>query len=355
MSVRRVGLLVSGGDCPGLNAVLRAVLKAGAGELGLEIVGIRDGYKGLLTPVMAGCLEPGAMRGLLPLGGTILGTSRTDPYHCRGADGEAVNRSAELFANVASLGLDGVIVVGGDGSLRVARDLHAQGLPVVGVPKTIDNDIGHTDLTFGFDSAVTTAQEALDKLHTTAESHHRVMVVEVMGRDVGWIALAAGISGGADAILIPEIPFSLLPVVQKIDERDRAGKLFSIVVVSEGAAPLGGAAEYVDKGARRLGGMGETVAASLARLTGHEVRAIVLGHLQRGGSPSSFDRLLATRFGSAAAHLVAHGGFGRMVALRRSSIVDVPIASAVARLKHVPLDGQLLRTARDIGITLGEP
>ncbi|MDE3077747.1 MAG: ATP-dependent 6-phosphofructokinase, partial [Chloroflexota bacterium] len=273
MAVRRVGVLVSGGDCPGLNAVLRAVVKVGISEFGLEVVGIQDGYSGLLEPVRARALGAAEVSGLLSRGGTILGsTNRGNPFHWESGPHAGEDRSTELIGNAKRLGLDCVIVIGGDGSLRIGLEFAARGLPIVGVPKTIDNDIDLTDATFGFDSAVTVAMEAIDRLHTTAESHHRVMVVEVMGREAGWIALSAGLAGGADAILIPEIPFSLHSVGAKILERVRSEKPFSIVVVAEGATSLDGEASYLDDARKRFGGVGQKVGLELERLTQKETR-----------------------------------------------------------------------------------
>lgn len=355
---RRIGVLTGGGDCPGLNAVIRAVVKTALNEYGWEVLGIEDGFEGLLAPGKVRRLGLDDVRGILPRGGTILGTTnRGNPFAYREREGDSIktrDRSGEVVGRVEDLGLTALIVIGGDGSLRIAHELGQLGLPIVGVPKTIDNDLSATDVTFGFDTALTTATEALDKLHTTAESHHRIMVLEVMGRNAGWIALQAGIAGGADAILIPEIPFSYEAIARTVEGRDRSGRKFSLVVVAEGAAPLGGRQVFVtpadEMALPRLGGIGALVGDELAKRCGRETRVTVLGHLQRGGGPTPFDRILGTRFGAAAVRLVAREGFGRMVALRAPDIVDVPLAEAVGVPKTVPPDGELVRTARGLGI-----
>jgi phosphofructokinase-like protein len=360
--VRRIAVSTGGGDCPGLNAVIRAVVKTAINEYGWEVLGIEDGYDGLLGREGARVrpLTMADVRGILPRGGTILGTSsRSNPFAMKvtiGDQAHVVDRSQEAVDRLDKLGVDVLVTIGGDGSMNIASQLQAQGVQMVGIPKTIDNDLQATDLTFGFDTALQTATEAIDKLHTTAESHHRVMVVEVMGRHAGWIALEAGIAGGADVILIPEIPYEPLAFCEKIAERNRSGSRFSIVVVAEGAMEVGGQPHYMETGPggrSRLGGIGTHLAEQVAELAHVETRATVLGHLQRGGAPSSFDRLLGTRFGAAAVHLIAHGGFGRMVALRGQDIVDVPIADAIADLKLVPPDGELVRVARGLGISFG--
>jgi len=360
-SPKRIGVLTGGGDCPGLNAVIRAVVKTAINEYGWEVLGIEDGFEGLIQPGKVRPLTAADVRGILPRGGTILGTTnRANPFHYEvETDGEikVFDVSDDVVRHAQVLGLDALIVIGGDGSLRIAHELMQKGLKVVGVPKTIDNDLQGTVVTFGFDTAVNTAMDALDKLHTTAESHHRVIVLEVMGRDAGWIALKAGIAGGADVILIPEIPYDLEVVARKIEQRNRRGAKFSIVVVAEGARPVGGEAVYQaerEVGAvRRLGGIGETLAAALRKACQAEVRVTVLGHLQRGGSPSAFDRLLGSRFGAMAVRLVAQGKLGHMVALADERIISVPIAEAVAQQKFVPLDSDILLTAFGLGICLG--
>lgn len=359
--VSRIGILTGGGDCPGLNAVIRAVVRTASNEFGWEVLGIEDGYDGLLEPDKVRPLTDAEVRGILPKGGTILGTAnRGNPFaRCVIRDGQQVvcDMSSEALECIKDLGLDALIVVGGDGTLSAAKELADMGAPIVGVPKTIDNDISATDVTFGFDTALVTATEAIDKLHTTAESHHRVMVIEVMGRNAGWIALNAGLAGGADVILIPEIPFDIANVCEEIYERARNGSKFSIVVVAEGAAPVGGKLAYQSEGdalrQSRLGGMGDIVAQQIAEMTGIETRCTVLGHLQRGGSPTPFDRILGTRFGGAAVRAVAAGSFGVMVALRGTAIDTVPLADAVGQLKLVDPAGDLVRTAKGLGIAVG--
>lgn len=362
-AIERIGVLTGGGDCPGLNAVIRAVVKRATYEYAWEVVGIEDGFEGLILPDKTRPLGLSEVRGILPRGGTILGTTnRANPfaYRMRDRDGSVVtwDVSRDVMRRIGDLGLDALVVIGGDGSLHIGLEFHELGVPVVGVPKTIDNDVGLTDLTFGFDTALDTATEAIDKLHTTAESHHRVMIVEVMGRDAGWLALDAGLAGGADVILIPEIPFRLGSVVQKIEAREREGAKFSIVVVAEGARPQDGAQMYQPTddamSPKRLGGMGEWVARCLGETLAREVRTTVLGHIQRGGSPSAFDRKLGTWFGSEAVGLVARRAWGQMVALRGDQVVGVPIADAVSTLKTVPLDGLRVRTARSMGLCLGD-
>ena len=363
IKIRRIGVLTGGGDCPGLNAVIRAVVKRAIGEFGWQVVGIEDGFEGLVLPAKTRPLSTRDVRGILPRGGTILGTTnRANPfaYPMSSPEGQTViaDVSAEVARRVTELALDALVVIGGDGSLRIARDLLPAGVPIVGVPKTIDNDILYTDVTFGFDTALDTATEAIDRLHTTAESHHRIMFVEVMGRDAGWLALESGVAGGADVILIPEIPFELDAVLGKLRARERQGARFSIVVVAEGARPVGGEQIYQpsgdSNGPRRLGGIAEWVALRVGEATGGEVRTTVLGHIQRGGTPSAYDRALATYFGSEAVGLIARRQWGRMVALQGSEIVSVPISDAVARLKTVPLDGYRLRGARALGLCLGD-
>ena len=358
-AVKRIGVLTGGGDCPGLNAVIRAVVKTAVNELGMTVFGITDGFEGLVRD--GRCvyeLTPDSVRGLLPRGGTILGASnRGNPFAfpaTRKGRAVTVDKSRTVMNRFKALGLDALVVIGGDGSLNIAHEFALRGMPVVGVPKTIDNDLSATDYTFGFNTAVRTATEAIDKLHTTAESHHRVMTLEVMGRDAGWIALSAGVAGGADVILIPEIPYRIGRVCEFIAARRDAGRTFSIVVAAEGARPASGRAVYADAASKRLGGIGHKVAHDIARKSGHETRVTVLGHLQRGGSPSAFDRILASRFGAAAARLAAERGFDRMVCLHGQRIESVPLADAVGKLKTVPLDGDLVRTARDLGISFGD-
>lgn len=360
--VKKIALLTGGGDCPGLNAVIRAVVKAAIRRYGMEVIGIEDGFSGLIQGRYRN-LSVADVSGILPRGGTILGTTNRDnPFHYPVVEGgKKVWRdvSDRVLANLDALGAEALIIVGGDGSLKIGKELFAKGVPVIGIPKTIDNDLLSTDITFGFDTALVTATEAIDKLHTTAESHHRVMVLEVMGRYAGWIALEAGLAGGADVILIPEIPFTYERVCAKILERRDAGKKFSIVVVAEGARPQGEemvVQRYIPESADpiRLGGIGQRVGEEIEARTGIETRVTVLGHLQRGGSPTPFDRILATRFGAAAVRLAAERRFGYMVALHTPRIEPVPLEEAVRELKRVSPEGELVRTARDIGIGFGD-
>lgn len=357
----RIGILTGGGDCPALNAVIRAAVKTSVG-FGWEVLGIEEGFDGLIH-CKTRPLNASSVSGILHLGGTILGTTNAANPFCYpilGEGGKPVERdiSDTVVANFRKLGLDALIVIGGDGTLGIAEKFYEKGIPLVGVPKTIDNDIGGTVITFGFDTAVNTARDALDKLHTTAESHRRVMVVEVMGRHAGWIALHSGISGGADVILIPEIPYDLAKVADSIMTRERLGKHFSIVVVAEGAFQSGGSlvhAEAKHAGReQRLGGVGERVASAIGELTGKETRVVVLGHLQRGGPPTTFDRVLGTRFGAAAARLIRKGAFGRMVALLPPDVESVPIREAIGRQKTVPVDNDIIESAREIGISFGD-
>jgi ATP-dependent phosphofructokinase / diphosphate-dependent phosphofructokinase len=360
--MKKIAILTGGGDAPGLNAVIRAAVKTADQEYGCEILGIRDGFDGFYKPNGVFPLTPLSVRGILPRGGTILGTAnRGNPFAQkikRGSETIVVDRSQEIIANIRALALDVLIVVGGDGTLKIARDLHHLGVPVVGVPKTIDNDIAMTDCTFGFDTALNLAMDAFDRLHTTAEAHHRIMVVELMGRDAGFIALNAGIAGGADVILIPEIPFTPASIDKKVRARIESGCYFSLISVAEGAKPAGGDQIYAIQGDEvtfsRLGGMGDYVAEVLAREYGYETRVTVLGHLQRGGSPTAFDRTLATRFGSEAVRLAGRGGFGRMVALHGEHIEDVSLEDALATPRRVDIHGDIVRTARSVGISFGD-
>ncbi len=329
----RIGILTGGGDCPGLNAVIRAVVRKGVGYQGNVVIGFRYGWRGVLEGHVVE-MTPESTRGILHRGGTILGTSRVDPFRIDGG--------LELVKeNLATYRMAGVIVVGGEGTLSCAARMAEEGLNVVGVPKTIDNDIGATDLTFGFDTALQIATDAIDRLHTTAESHDRVMILEVMGRHTGWIGLYAGMAGGADAILIPEHAFDIDEVCAHLRNRHARGHTFSIVVVSEGAVPKAGtleAPEYeLDQfGRPKLGGISYVVAQEIERRTGFEARVTILGHVQRGGSPTALDRILATRFGVAAIDAASEGRWGVMVALRGTGVVEVPISEAVASLKTVP-------------------
>jgi 6-phosphofructokinase 1 len=357
---KRIGIVTGGGDCPGLNAVIRAVAKA-ANRRGWEAVGIVNSFEGLLEPRQTVPLDYRALDGLLVRGGTILGTVNRGRFSAKTAYGTERRLAVELLdaarQGMQTIGLDALVVIGGDGSLSIAQQMHEHGVPVVGVPKTIDNDVSGTVLTFGFASAVDCVTMAIDKLHTTAESHARVMVVEVMGRFAGWIAMYGGIAGGADVILIPEVPFRYDAIVSKIREREAAGRHFTMVVVAEGAHEEDqGFVTTTDEAPireARLGGIGSVVAAQLEKRSGKEVRTCVLGHLQRGGTPSAFDRMLCSMFGTEAIELVAAGEFGKMVAFSGSHVVAITLAEAVARLKTVPPDGDMARTARALGICLG--
>ena len=359
---RKIGIVTGGGDAPGLNAVIRAVVKTAVCEHGMQVIGIEDGFEGLLGETKTRELTPADVRGLLPRGGTILGTRNRGRFSNRGSASDAGNLDdvyKEALANLERLGIEGLVVVGGEGTLGLAAEFDRLGFPVLGVPKTIDNDLASTELTFGFATALDIATEALDRLHTTAESHDRVMILEVMGRDAGWIALHCGIAGGADVILIPEIAFSMQAVAEKIRAREQAGSKFSIIVVAEGATEVGQERIYQDRGdashAARLGGVGVYCRVQLEELTGKETRCVVLGHLQRGGRPNAFDRMLATNYGACAVRAIAEGKRGTMVALQAADVVTVPITEAIANIKTVPPAGQLVRTARDIGISFGAP
>ncbi|MFM1991544.1 MAG: 6-Phosphofructokinase [Pseudomonadota bacterium] len=360
---RRIGLLTGGGDCPGLNAVIRAFTRTARGRHGATVVGIEDGFEGLLEGRMRE-LDYNEVAGLIGEGGTVLGTTnKGDPWHFPVVrdDGRVEIRdvSARMLERLREAALDALVVVGGDGSMHIAQRLVELGVPVVGVPKTIDNDLAATDVTFGFDTAVSIVSEAIDRLTTTASSHHRVMVIEVMGRYAGWIALAGGMAGGADTILIPELPFRWDAVFRHVRQRARRGRRYSIVCVAEGARlPEGG---EVLKGlderrtdAKQLGGVGAVVARRIEEGAGLETRVTVLGHLQRGGSPTAADRLLATRFGVAAAERVCAGESGVMVALRGTEVVAVPIADAIATLRTVPPDHPWVRAARAVGTRFGD-
>lgn len=353
---KRIGVLTGGGDCPGLNAVLRAVVKTASNAYGFDVIGIETGFDGLVT-MRTFPLTRETIRGILHKGGTLLRTTnRANPFEYPSESDPTilVDRSATVVENVRRLGLDGLIVIGGDGSLRIAERVAALGVPVVGVPKTIDNDIKATEHTFGFMTAVAVATDAIDRLHTTAESHDRVMILEVMGRNCGWIALYAGVAGGADIILIPEIPYTPEAMVRSIEKRKRRGASFDIIVVAEGAKRVGGSEVYVNPQTKRYGGVAYQVAEDLQKKIDLEVRVTVLGHVQRGGSPIAYDRFLATRFGKAAVDLVARGEFGRMVALQDNSIVSVPLGSAVGEQKLVDPEGELVSMARSVGISFGD-
>ncbi len=359
----RIALSTGGGDAPGLNAVIRGAVLS-AVHRGWAVYGIQRGFGGLLGSDRVIALGPDEVRGITHVGGTILGTTnRSSPFRwpVLQADGSVkeTDRSDELIAAFRAHGFDALITIGGDGSLNIAQQLYEKGLPVVGVPKTIDNDVGGTQATFGFDTAVSTATDALDKVHSTAESHGRVMVVEVMGRYAGWIALNSGVSGSADVILIPEIPFDIESVCRKIKEREARGRQFSVVVVAEGAIPKGGSRALkgpatAGGGMERLGGIGEAVAREIEQRTGKETRSLTLGHLQRGGTPTTFDRLLALRFGAAAVRCVASKVFGVMVAYLPPTVGYVPLKEALVKPKLVPLDCDTISTARELGVCLGD-
>ena len=359
--MKRMGILTGGGDAPGLNAVIRAAVKTAIYEYGCEVIGIRDGYDGFINEKGITPLGIEDVRGILPRGGTILGAAnRGNPYArqvMRDGKEVTIDVSDEIVKGIKRLELDALLVLGGDGTLRSAHELYTKGAPVIGVPKTIDNDIGGTEATFGFDTAVSIATEAIDRLHTTAEAHHRVMVLELMGRDAGFIALHAGVAGGADVILIPEIPFKFEAVVAEVHQRVGRGYLFSILAVSEGAKPLGGGQSFARGGDEiytpRLGGIGHAVGEYIER-HGYETRVTVLGHLQRGGTPTPFDRWLATRYGAAAVRLAAQRKFDRMVALRSGKVVDVSLEEAIAIPKRVDINDDAVITARGMGISFGD-
>jgi len=359
---KTIAILTGGGDCPGLNAVIRGVVRAAVGQRGWQVLGVEDGFDGLVDGPRLRNLDLQSVRGILPRGGTILGTSnRGNPFAYPVREGDTVRLvdvSGRVLENFKRSGANALIAVGGDGTLKIARQLNELGLPVVGVPKTIDNDLQGTDVTFGYSTAVETVTEALDKLHTTAESHQRAMVVEVMGRDAGWIALEAGMAGGADVILIPEIPFDMAQVCRTITRRRERGSRFSIIVVAEGAIPAGGdkvvqVPAEKNLGVERLGGVARYVAGELGKCLDMETRVVVLGHVQRGGSPSPFDRNLGSRFGVKAVQMIEEGLFGRMVALAGRTVVSVEIESAVGALNLVDPAGDLVRTAEELGIMVG--
>ena len=357
----KIGIVTGGGDCPGLNAVIRAVAKTAA-KRGWETLGIIGGYDGLLPPQNYRLLDYKALDGLLVRGGTILGTANRGQFSAKTGHGETRQLPKELLdetkRGMETLGISALVSVGGDGSLTIAQQMHEAGIPIVGVPKTIDNDLAATTITFGFDSAVACATDALDRLHTTAESHNRVMVLEVMGRYAGWIAIYAGVAGGADVILIPEIPFNYETVCAAVMEREKKGKHFTLVVAAEGAKPAGGNYTITNpqelNREARLGGIGAVVAAEIEKRTGKETRAMVLGHLQRGGSPTFMDRVLCTLFGAKAVELITEGRFGRMVAHNGRFVDSVPLAEATGRLRTVPLDEGFVHATRSLGICLGD-
>ncbi len=362
MTVSKIGILTGGGDCPGLNAVIRGVTKSAIIRHGWQVIGIEDGFDGLLNLNKCQPLNLDRVRGILPRGGTILGTTnRGNPFdYPLEQDGKIVriDCSDRVVDNIRQLGIDALIAVGGDGSLKIALGLMHKGVPVIGIPKTIDNDLCETDFTFGYNTALETATDALDKLHTTAESHHRVMILEVMGRYAGWIALESGIAGGADVILIPEIPFKIDRICSAIKDRSARGSRFSIIVAAEGAFPMGGDRVVVQAACEklsieRLGGIGQFVAKKIEECLDMDVRVTVLGHLQRGGSPTTFDRALGSRFGTKAVQMVADGEFGRMACLKGRKITSVPIEDTIRKLKLVDPQGEIVATAEDLGIMVG--
>jgi 6-phosphofructokinase 1 len=359
---KKIGVLTGGGDCPGLNAVIRAVVKS-AMNIGWTVIGIKKGFEGLMDTKGTEILDARDISGILNQGGTILGTTnRGDPFKMavkKNGKDTFIDRSDEAVKGFKKLGLDALVCIGGDGTLKIAKQLFDKGVPLVGVPKTIDNDLSATVITFGFDTAVSTATDALDKLHSTAESHQRTMVVEVMGRYAGWIALNSGISGGADVILIPEIPFDIDKVCEKVKDRYRIKRNFCIVVVAEGAKPKGGrlfTKEKTEAGRVevQLGGIAEWVSKEIHERTGKETRSLVLGHLQRGGNPTTFDRLVATRFGAAAVRAIRDGKFGTMIALRPPNVIPVLLIEAIGKMKSVPLDSDEIETAKNLGICFGD-
>ena len=358
-TIKKIGVLTGGGDAPGLNAVIRAVVKA-AYNAGVQVVGLEDSFDGLIYPEKSRILGPRDVTGILRLGGTVLGTVNrgnpfAEPIQTPEGTFDYSDRVIEMFQKME---LDGLVCIGGDGTLAISYEFYKKGIPLVCVPKTIDNDIMGTTSCFGFDTAVSFATEAIDRLHTTAEAHRRIMVVEVMGRYAGWIALHSGVAGGADVILVPEIPYDLERVAQCIRDRDAWGARFSIVVVAEGAHAKNGKSALLEEAhggyAERLGGEGISCAKRLGELTGKETRYVVLGHLQRGGTPTAFDRTLATRFGGKAVELILKGQFGKMVANHPPDLVPVPLGEVVGKIKTVPLDYDLLLTARALGVSFGD-
>ena len=359
--IRRIGVLTGGGDCPGLNAAIRAIVKTAHNDYDLEVIGFSDGYEGLIENRYRQ-IDIDDASGILARGGTILGTSnRADPFHFPVLQGEEyiyLDRSSQAVRNFESLGLDALIAIGGDGTMAASARMAKEGLPIVGVPKTIDNDLFGTEVTFGFDSACVTATDAVDKIHTTAQSHHRVMIVEVMGRYAGWLALCAGLAGGGDIVLMPEFPYDIDAICDAVRTRNARGKTFSIVVVGEGSRPVGGEMTVArtiatSPDAKRLGGVSHSVAAQVEGLTNIECRVTILGHLLRGGSPSAFDRLLATRYGVEAVHMVVRGQTGIMVGLQNQQMVAVPLEDVAGRIRTVTPDHPLVKAAQSLGICLG--
>lgn len=362
MKKKRLAILTSGGDCPGINAVIRAVAKKAIYEHGMEVIGIEDGYEGLINNKHR-VLGSRDVSGILTIGGTILGTSKNaNPYKyavSKGGKTKYKDISRNVLKNISNLKLTSLVCIGGDGTLGVAYDLFKNGVPVIGIPKTIDNDIMGTDISFGFDSAVWIATEGIDRVHTTAQSHHRVMIVEVMGHRAGWIALYSGTAGGGDIILIPEIPYDMDIIADKVKDRRKIGKRFSIVVMAEGSRPKGGNAiiQRIVKQSPdpiRLGGVGFVLGQGLENMTGVETRTVVMGHLQRGGSPTPFDRILATELGTKAVDMIRDKEFGYMAGVNKGALVAVPLKDAAKGIKTVPLDHPLIRSARSLDTCFGD-
>lgn len=359
---KRIGILTGGGDCPGINAVIRAVARKAILEDNAEIVGVEDGYEGLVNNRFRR-LNLSDLSGILTVGGTILGTSKkANPYHYAIKKGDKLtfkDLSRRALDNIDKMNLDCLVVIGGDGTLGIAYKLFKDGIPIVGVPKTIDNDIIGTDITFGFDSAVWIATEGIDRLHTTAQSHHRVMIIEVMGHNAGWIALHSGIAGGGDIILIPEIPYDISAVAAKVQDRHKRGKKFSIIVVAEGAKPKGGEVviQRIVKESSdpiRLGGIGFVLGKQIEEITGIETRTVVMGHLQRGGSPTPFDRVLATQFGTKAVDMIQKREFGYMAASHKYELVKFPLKEVAKGVKKIPLSNPLIASARSLDTSFGD-
>lgn len=354
---KQIGILTGGGDAPGLNAVIRAVVRTATLKFGMKCIGIEDSFEGILGETQLTKLTNKSVSGILPRGGTILGTRNRGSF-CKVVDGKMIVPDMpieEALSNLRKHEIDALVVIGGEGTLAIAEKFHRSGFPVIGVPKTIDNDLSATELTFGFMTAIDIATEALDRLHTTAASHDRVMILEVMGRNTGWIALHAGLAGSADVILIPEIPFSFEAMIKKIHQREKAGSKFTNIVVAEGACEVGQSEIFLDQKEFRLGGIGEHIRRRLEEMIDKESRCVVLGHLQRGGSPNAFDRMLGTNFGACAVRALAEGERGKMVALQANRVSTVPLSEAIANVKTVNVEGQLVRTARDIGISFAAP
>ncbi len=362
MKKRRIAILTGGGDCPGMNAVIRAVVKKAIYEKSMEVIGIEDGYHGLINNRWR-ILHYDDVSGILTLGGTILGTSKTaNPYRYAVKKGDQIefqDLSKVAIQNIKKLGVTCLVCIGGDGTLGIAYRLFQDGIPIVGLPKTIDNDLRGTDITFGFDSAVSIATEGIDRIHTTAQSHHRIMIIEVMGHRAGWIALYSGMAGGGDVILIPEIPYDIHVIAKKVKERNRKGKRFSIVVVAEGAKPKGGdiVIQRIVKESSdpiRLGGIGFVLGEQIEKMIGLETRTVVMGHLLRGGSPTPFDRILATGLGAKAVDMIEDKRFGYMVGVKRNTLVTVPLEEVAKRPKTVPLNHPMIKAARSLGMCFGD-